>query len=1488
MSGPHADGATGRRLAIVVLLVGVLTLLHHFAAVRDQAAGATLLAFGFVVLASYAIGQLVEVVKLPHITGYLLAGVVLGPSFAGLLPASLQVAPFDRGVLNTDVIAGLSVLDALAVALIALTAGGELKLDVLRKGGRAIGAVLGGQALVVLPLVTALVAGMSGAVAAVTLPGMPALPLPAIVALGGAVAAIAYATSPAATIAVVNDTGAEGRLTTTILSTVVLKDVLVVILFSVATAYAASALGTSSSEHGLARELAMEVGGSVVVGVALGFGIAQYLRWVNKEVLLFLVAVVYAATLTGRTLGLDPVLVFIATGFAASNFSEEADKLLEGVERLSMPVYVVFFTLAGARLHLDHLAHVAPFAAALFLTRAAAFWGGTRLGARVGGAGEVVERHGWMGYLSQAGVAISLTGALGAGFGEAGRVLETLVISTIALNELFGPVLLKVGLTLAGEVASRRGAAGAIGATGPGAATAEPEDPALPPAADPWGPPLAAATPAVERAAAELRSGLTRVIERVDAAVLGPLADEADAYWGELRQEVLRAHRRVAVQLRTEAPAALPRLLHLDRVELLERWRVIVAGRAGRLAARRLDLATLPAGLDQVIDELPEHLEAAVEPASYGPAGSDRPWRAAARAVLRLRRRVAQAFGSPEPQRTVPVRALALYHLGGPALARAEGLAAALVWTEWQLSTRTHSLAESIARGFEALGAAARDPDADPAEALRAVLAALEEDLTLARQESTAARAHQRTRLARILGASLRAVEQDLLRIDTPDLARRRRRTTRVFAQRVAALELLGPRLGRTEQVVAGRLSLLALELEVQALEARVGDLLDARTQELVRDVRGRSLLQLERVGAALDEALAAVEADLASPAATGEALAAGLRAHTEALEAAAGEAARAAAQLRDQLRDEASTAPLVEALRRAVRDRTETYTIPAARVALGEWKMPALVPLTEVRFRELLATHVEAVIAPRLVGLGRTLAERAQPLVAALQELERLVAFDNELARGELEVVHDGAVPDPTRELLRDTFVGALSRAREGLAQQREEAQGWPEALAADLQQAVLGSLRELRAKLVDGGAELRALAPAALRPGWLVAHARGLPSRFERLARAARGSVEGAVGVETLGRWRAELGLPARALAADEVKRALAPPRPSPELPMFYARLLAADTLEAADAVTSREASVEAARRILADRAGAVRAVALVGLDGVGKGTLSAAIVRALGGKQVRRHGLTAPVSAAELEAMFADQPAGHLVVISGFHWLVSGAPRDFARLRRFVELLLADGGRNAYLIHCDQLVWAYACGVAPLADAFAEVIALPALDEVELEAAVLARHALSGYRLDFSRVAGHAGLAELVGADVTRARRPAAAYFRALHAASGGLVRDALRLWLASLDHVDEGADVVHVGALPVSPLPALRGLPRETVSVLYQAARQGWIDAGTLGGGAAEAGAPEAGGEARLVSLARAGLLERERTSAAYRIPLHLRGSVHRLLVERGWV
>ena len=356
--GSHGSIDVFRKLGIVAVLVITLIWLNGYITPSPELEPRGLLALGFVILAAYTIGELAEVIKLPHITGYLLAGLVLGPSTAHVLhdafPHLHLPPPFDEGVLNEKVKHQLLLLDDLALALIALTAGGELKLEQLRQGIRRIIAISAVQVVIVGGAVALFVWSISGVIPGVALAQLDGLSTPAALALGAVVGSISLATSPAATIAVINSTGAKGETTETVLSVVVLKDVLVVMAFSASTAVALGVLGLSSGEGGFLTSLG-HIFWSIVVGTGIGVLIHLYLRYVNAELLIFLIGLIYAATYVGHHYHLEAALMFITAGFVTANFSDTGDHLIHEVERLSLPVYVVFFTLAGAKLHLDVL-----------------------------------------------------------------------------------------------------------------------------------------------------------------------------------------------------------------------------------------------------------------------------------------------------------------------------------------------------------------------------------------------------------------------------------------------------------------------------------------------------------------------------------------------------------------------------------------------------------------------------------------------------------------------------------------------------------------------------------------------------------------------------------------------------------------------------------------------------------------------------------------------------------------------------------------------------------------------------------------------------------------------------------------------------------------------------------------------------------------------------------------------------------------------------
>ncbi len=1490
MTDAAKDRGFARQLFILLLLVGGVILLHRFA-VPSGVDPTAMLALGFVVLASYTIGELVGVIKLPHITGYLLAGMVFGPSAAHLLDAYVDVfPPLDEGILNQNVVDSLSVLDTLAVALIALTAGGELKIEGLRRGMRAILGVLSGQVVTIALFVTGYVWLVSGPIPGFVLPGLEDIPAGAGVGLGLVVAAIAIATSPAATIAVINSSGADGPMTRTVLSAVVLKDVVVVVLFSLASVMATAMLGIASSGQDLGSFFLLHIGGSLAVGTGLGFLLALYLRYVGREVLLVIVGVVYAATLLAKSLHLDPVLLFIAAGFTASNFSRAGDTLIHNVERLSMPVYVVFFTLAGAKLHLDELGVVLPFALGLVAVRLLALRAGVGVGARVGNADAGTRRWGWLGFVSQAGVSISLGTIIAQRFGDIGDSVNTLIIAGVAIHELVGPVLLKVALGLAKELPGEKRATIPPAEPGHGLAPEagevlpgwpEPED------ADPWGSPPSYGSPELGEVVRDLRADLVVITRDVSRSVTDKWCVEAEAYLRELRREYLRHHRRLLVHAKShDERSRVSQVLHAEIADLAERYRGAVLGRSARVEQRSFDATGIVEAIDRTVDGLPELLIAPFDPSTYAARSTDGAARATARVWLRMRRRVRGIFGG-EPRRNVDVRAIARYHLGGRSPSRIEGLPALLVQADIHLAGRTRSLFDAIARGYEQLvieeiaDAAAFD------RRLRELRTSVEEELDLARDEIERIRKDATRRIANVLGEALRALSVDLVHMGGPDLSPRQRQSSRLFKERVRALEALGTRYEAVKRTLSALYSLLGLELDLIGLEARISDALEQHVTQLAKDSRGRGIVQAERVAAALEDAKAPLERVLSASERTGEDMVAAIREILVPIEKVAGEASRTAMLLRDQLSEEATVAPLLDALRRATASLAERYEAPEGRLARGEFRLPDPVDVMEIAFRELVTLHVEANVAPKLASTTRSLASKVQPLVSSLGEVERLLAFNVELAGTELDVVHDEPVPESTRALLEEMLLGALERSTDVVHGHVEASRGWAAELGDGMRDAVLGGVRELRGQLVDGviTRDRVDLLRRRAQGRRLIQRAETLPSLLARARRIAARTFVGLVGEERLEVWRRVLGLPSPAPVDVVDARSFSRPEPPSAVPLVYKRLFVADTLEAADVLTGREAAIERAKRALSGKtAGRLRSVALVGQDGVGKGALSAAIVRSLGFRGVRRVSFDRPVTREAIDEAFIDRQDGQLFVVSGFHWIVAMRIGGFEALSHFVDRVIRDEGRNAWLVHADHLVWDVACQAAPVADAFPAIIRVETLGAAELEAAVLARHALSGYGLNFEPRTERTRLEEIFARGASRIRRPYESFFRSLHTASGGLVRDALRLWLASIDEVNEAADFVRVGAVPSSPHAALRRLPEDVLLNLYQVARQGWMDA-TVQAQLYRVDPTTA--EAQLSRLVHMGLLE-PREHGAYRIPAHLRGPVYRVLCERGWV
>jgi Kef-type K+ transport system membrane component KefB len=632
-------------LIVVLLFVGVL-LLYHYAAGTGQGTG-SLLALGFVILSAYLIGELVEVVRLPHITGYLLAGLFLGPSLGETLhhvwPELQLLPPFDKGILNADVISQLTLLDTLALPLICLSAGGALRPKEIRKAILPIAGILGGQIIAMFVGVVGLFYLLSGPLPFLQMPALAALSVPSVLALGGVAAAISIATSDAATIAIVVSSKARGPMTTNIISVAVLKDVVVVVAFSAMTGMASSSLGIEGGSS-LQQTIAM-ISLSGLVGVGVGWVLHLYLKFVGVETLLFLVGLIYTMSYVSEMLHLENALVFIMAGFVASNWSEYGDRLIGEVGRLSTPVFVVFFTLAGAKLHLDVLAQMAVFAFLLVAVRASAFYIGVKAGGSLCNADAGSRKYGWMGFVSQAGLAITLANTFPDTYGPAlGGAMFSFILAGVAVNEIIGPALLQAALSLAGELPRAEEEEGTDTSPVP-VSTSDAGWPELP----------GSDSDDLQTIFFETRTLFQQVHADFVACALHPR-----------QQEVLEAKK-------GDFGRSLPKFLMGSG--LLDRWE-----------PRKVLLQ-----LDELADSLSDGLLLPVESCCVEPSEADGRWMAFRRSLARTRQ------GIRPSERLVDVRMVGRYHFSGHGPSVLRDFAEGLIALETDLARASEGGATSLA-----------------------------------------------------------------------------------------------------------------------------------------------------------------------------------------------------------------------------------------------------------------------------------------------------------------------------------------------------------------------------------------------------------------------------------------------------------------------------------------------------------------------------------------------------------------------------------------------------------------------------------------------------------------------------------------------------------------------------------------------------------------------------------------------------------------------
>jgi Kef-type K+ transport system membrane component KefB len=425
-----------RRLLALILVLLIAYAVGVYGGDDQHALHSTGLALGFALIAAALAGALLERLRLPRITGYLLFGMFCGPYLANII-----TRPMARE---------LELFNGLAIALIAFVAGLELNFARLRPRLNAI-LGLGGVTIATMCVGLFVVLWLAWP----WLPVAPGATGAGRVALAGLLTIMVVSFSPTVTIAVIAESRARGSLSETVMALVVIADLVLILLFTLGMQFVRWALsdGLGPGDVGLFVRLSWEIFGSFAFGAILGATFAFYLRFVGRELTLVLLALCVLLSEVGSHLHFEPLLAALAAGLVVENVAPpRGDALKEAVERGALPVLIIFFAAAGASLQLDALASLGAIALFLSIARLALIRAGTELGVRLSGIDPATGQLVWMGLVSQAGVTLGLTVLVASEFPSWGIALQSLVVALIALHQLIGPVLFRAGLMRAGEV----------------------------------------------------------------------------------------------------------------------------------------------------------------------------------------------------------------------------------------------------------------------------------------------------------------------------------------------------------------------------------------------------------------------------------------------------------------------------------------------------------------------------------------------------------------------------------------------------------------------------------------------------------------------------------------------------------------------------------------------------------------------------------------------------------------------------------------------------------------------------------------------------------------------------------------------------------------------------------------------------------------------------------------------------------------------------
>ena len=406
----------------------------------------SLLSVGVALIAGLMLTRLFTRLKLPDVTAYLVAGVLIGPWVLGRLGVP------GLGLATAEEVDKLDFLSDIALGFIAFAIGSEFRLSKLKEIGKqatVVGVVQSVMAALVVDAALLLLHLILG----------DKLPVPMALTLG----AIATATAPAATLMVVRQYKAKGPVTDILLPVVALDDAVGLVVFAVSFGAARAMVEGSVAALEIFLAPLLEIVFSLVLGALLGLVLSWIEKYFNSNknrltlmtgfVLLTVGLAKLEFSLAGMEVGFSPLLTCMMLGTVFCNVCPLSEDLMEREERWTAPIYTIFFVLSGAALRFDVFADVTivGIGVVYILTRCAGKFFGSWLSTTATHCDPMVRK--WLGVtlFPQAGVALGMC-LQATELGEQGVLVRNIILFSVLVYELVGPALTKMALTKAGDI----------------------------------------------------------------------------------------------------------------------------------------------------------------------------------------------------------------------------------------------------------------------------------------------------------------------------------------------------------------------------------------------------------------------------------------------------------------------------------------------------------------------------------------------------------------------------------------------------------------------------------------------------------------------------------------------------------------------------------------------------------------------------------------------------------------------------------------------------------------------------------------------------------------------------------------------------------------------------------------------------------------------------------------------------------------------------